>query len=813
MLLVVAMSIALAIPQFASASLALLRPDPLVSGTFYGRGGISTDGWGGSESGSLQAEVPAGSTIEQAWLYVAGTPWEQIPASASFAGQSVAITTVNQDQGGVLGRGDVSAIVADEIGSAGGVFDFAVTSAATQGQALAVIYGNPAEPYRTIAILDGGAAPTGDTATFSFSDPIDPTTDGFEATLALGITFSYQGGGPGSHDCGGGQTSIVDVNGQRLTSCAGDMDDGVDTSGLITVGGVGDDTANPPDPSGEGGQDDELYDLVPLLQTGDTGLTVTTVNPSDDDYIFLAAIAITARASVSSTGSPVIGTIADQELGAGVTSDPLAFTVGDAETAATDLIVTAASSDQAVVADGDLILGGSGADRTVTVGAGAAGTATIGLTVTDGEGKSAVSSFVVTVSAVADPPPADPTPTAADDNAETTEDAPLDAATVLANDSDPADLNLTAVLVDDVSHGELTLNADGTFSYSPAANYHGSDSFTYRADNGAQQSASATVTITIDAENDAPVAVDDDVTIDQSATPTASLIDVLTNDTDADGDPLGLTDVGAPTHGTASIVDGVISYTPEPLFQGVDSFTYAIADGNEGSATGTVTVTVTADAAGPTSAAPIQAFVAPATATRSAARVRFTWPAADDRTGVTGYDIQISADGGAYSTVATNTPALSLTRSVALGHTYRVRVRSIDGAGNAGAWATGPSLAVRTWQTPSFRYHGTWRIVLAGTSAGTGYRYSTAKGATASITTTARNYAWLAQKNASSGRAAVYVDGVYVATVNLYSATSRTRQVVFAAAFETRGSHTITIRNLGTAGHSRVNLDSLLILR
>jgi hypothetical protein len=291
------------------------------------------------------------------------------------------------------------------------------------------------------------------------------------------------------------------------------------------------------------------------------------------------------------------------------------------------------------------------------------------------------------------------------------------------------------------------------------------------------------------------------------------LIDVLTNDTDVDGDTLGLTDVGTPGHGTASIADGVISYTPEPLFQGIDSFTYTITDDNDGSATGVVAVTVTADNAGPTTSAPIQAFVAPATATRSTARVRFSWPPAGDPTGVTGYDVQLSADGGSYSTIATNTSARSLTRSLALGHTYRVRVRSTDGAGNAGAWAAGPLLAVRSWQTPSFSYRGTWRIVLAKRSVGTGYRYSTAKGATASITVTARSFAWLAPKNASSGRAAVYVDGVYATTVNLYSATSRIRQVVFAASFETRGSHTITIRNLGTARHPRVGLDSLAILR
>ena len=65
-------------PLAAQASLTLLRPDPLVSGTFYGRGGLSTDGWAGPGTGSLQAEIPSGSSIYRAWLYAAGTPLRSI---------------------------------------------------------------------------------------------------------------------------------------------------------------------------------------------------------------------------------------------------------------------------------------------------------------------------------------------------------------------------------------------------------------------------------------------------------------------------------------------------------------------------------------------------------------------------------------------------------------------------------------------------------------------------------------------------------------------------------------------------------------
>ena len=77
---------------------------------------------------------------------------------------------------------------------------------------------------------------------------------------------------------------------------------------------------------------------------------------------------------------------------------------------------------------------------------------------------------------------------------------------VLANDTDPAGLPLTAVLVSGPSNAAaFTLNADGTFSYTPVANYNGTDTFTYRANDGTSNSNTATVTITVNSVNDAPV--------------------------------------------------------------------------------------------------------------------------------------------------------------------------------------------------------------------------------------------------------------------------------------------------------------------
>src|SRR5204862_307510 len=93
----------------------------------------------------------------------------------------------------------------------------------------------------------------------------------------------------------------------------------------------------------------------------------------------------------------------------------------------------------------------------------------------------------------------------------TNEDTPLTviAPGVLANDTDVENSPLTAVLVSGPSQGALTLSSDGSFTYTPNADYNGADSFTYMANDGQANSNVATVSLTVNAVNDAPVAQDD----------------------------------------------------------------------------------------------------------------------------------------------------------------------------------------------------------------------------------------------------------------------------------------------------------------
>ena len=205
----------------------------------------------------------------------------------------------------------------------------------------------------------------------------------------------------------------------------------------------------------------------------------------------------------------------------------------------------------------------------------------------DGAANSLVRTVSITVTSVND------APTATDDAYTTNEDTALAvavAAGVLANDVDVEGNSLSAVLDTNVSHGLLSLNSDGSFSYTPSPNYYGSDSFTYHVSDGTLDSASATVMITILSVNDAPVAAADAATTNEDV---AVDVAVVGNDSDADGDTLSVSAVTDGSNGAVAInADGTVRYTPAANWSGSDSFTYTVSDGIGGFDTATVSVTV-----------------------------------------------------------------------------------------------------------------------------------------------------------------------------------------------------------------------------
>jgi hypothetical protein len=196
-------------------------------------------------------------------------------------------------------------------------------------------------------------------------------------------------------------------------------------------------------------------------------------------------------------------------------------------------------------------------------------------------------------------------PTAVDDAYATDEDTPLAVAIpgVLGNDTAGTGPGpLTASLNSDVSAGSLALVSDGSFSYTPNADFSGIDSFTYVANDGGPNSNVATVRITVNAVNDPPVANDDSAT---TPLDTPVTIDVVANDTDPDGnlDPTSVTVQSGPSSGIAvPNGDGTITYTPALGISGPDSFVYQVCD--TGLLCDTATVNVTVEATPPANIPP-----------------------------------------------------------------------------------------------------------------------------------------------------------------------------------------------------------------
>ena len=210
-------------------------------------------------------------------------------------------------------------------------------------------------------------------------------------------------------------------------------------------------------------------------------------------------------------------------------------------------------------------------------------------TVTDGNSTSEVATVSITVN-----PVNDDAPVAQDDAYSIPVDGVIQADAdvgVLANDTDVDGDDINAALLDDPGSGTLLFNADGSFEYTPDAGFHGVDSFTYSANDGLEDSNVATVTILV---NSAPMVQAEAYQIDEDAVLQVEAVDgVLANDMDVDGDPLEINLVTQTASGSLVLtLDGAFVYTPDPNFNGVDTFTYMLNDGFVDSLPVTVEITV-----------------------------------------------------------------------------------------------------------------------------------------------------------------------------------------------------------------------------
>ncbi|HAS6495881.1 TPA: tandem-95 repeat protein, partial [Vibrio parahaemolyticus] len=195
------------------------------------------------------------------------------------------------------------------------------------------------------------------------------------------------------------------------------------------------------------------------------------------------------------------------------------------------------------------------------------GSKALTFTATDPSGESVSQTVNFTVAPVAD---------IVADKATVVEDTPA-IIKVLGNDTFEGDDQVVSLDINNgPANGTVSVNPDGSVTYTPNDNYHGTDSFTYIVTSGGV-SESTTVSVDVTPVNDAPVAKDDIATTQED---TAVTIDVLPNDSDVDGDKLSIESASVPKEqGTVEVVNGKLVFTPAENFNGDAEITYTVTDG------------------------------------------------------------------------------------------------------------------------------------------------------------------------------------------------------------------------------------------
>ena len=230
---------------------------------------------------------------------------------------------------------------------------------------------------------------------------------------------------------------------------------------------------------------------------------------------------------------------------------------------------------------------------TYTPNAGFGGTDTFRYRASDGTSQSQTVTVLITI---------DTAPTGVSDNYDTVEDAVLVVSAlqgVLKNDTDSENDPLTAVPAGNPANGNVILNSNGSFTYTPNENFNGIDTFTYWANDGDQDSNLTTVSIDVASVNDAPIGNADTYEAIQDVTLEVNAAEgILANDFDVDGPTLTveLAPDGGPQHGQLTLnAGGSFTYEPETDYLGEDTFTYVLTDGIVTTAPVTVTIVVITD--------------------------------------------------------------------------------------------------------------------------------------------------------------------------------------------------------------------------
>ncbi|MGN6525560.1 MAG: beta strand repeat-containing protein, partial [Burkholderiaceae bacterium] len=321
--------------------------------------------------------------------------------------------------------------------------------------------------------------------------------------------------------------------------------------------------------AGYAGTDSFTYTITDANHQTTTTTVAITVTP-------LQPAAGNDTATVAENSS-VTGTVATNDTGVANETNTWAVTTGPAH------------GTVAMNADGSY---------TYTPTAGYAGTDSFTYTITDSNHQTTTASVAITVTPLQ--------PTAADDMVSVKENASV-SGTVAGNDAGVAHETNSWAVATGPSHGAVTMNADGTYTYAPTAGYAGTDSFTYTITDSNHQTTAATVHVTV---VPVPLARNDAFATNED-TPLAG--NLATNDTPAAGftNTWTLDAAHGPAHGAVTVnANGTFTYTPAANYSGTDTFSYLVTDSNGDTTSATATVTINAVADAPTLSLSSHAFTA-----------------------------------------------------------------------------------------------------------------------------------------------------------------------------------------------------------
>ncbi|MBE7369260.1 cadherin-like domain-containing protein, partial [Ramlibacter pallidus] len=311
----------------------------------------------------------------------------------------------------------------------------------------------------------------------------------------------------------------------------------------------------------------------------------------DDTAVTFTYLIGDGAATILGTASLELDPVNDAPTTAPVVLAPLAEDGSRLITQA-DLLGNAADAEGAPLtastlasSSGTLVDNGDGT-WTFTAAADDDGAVTFTYTVTDGAATTAGS-------ATLDLLPVNDAPVAQADTRATPEDAPLVLGDLAGNDTDVDGGTLAIANVTSGPGGTAVLHADGTVTFTPDPEFHGTATFTYTVTDGNAVSAPVTVTVHVAAVDDTPTARDDvlDATEDTGITHTAAQL--LGNDGDPDSATLSIASVAAVSGGTVTLnADGTVTFRPDADFHGNAAFQYTVTDGNSTSVAATATVRV-----------------------------------------------------------------------------------------------------------------------------------------------------------------------------------------------------------------------------